>query len=116
VRAYLLLLVAIPVAFAAIALAQSVVTMVLLVTLSGAVLAPLTIAENQVLQRIAPPGAITEAFTWVLMASILGLGAGSAVGGTLVDSSGWRVAMLAGAATAAVGALVAFARRRTLAG
>jgi MFS family permease len=116
VRAYLLLLAAIPVAFAAIALAQSVVTMVLLVILSGAVLAPLTIAENQVLQRIAPPGAITEAFTWVLMASVLGLGAGSAVGGTLVDAGGWRVAMLAGAATAAAGALVAFARRRTLAG
>jgi MFS family permease len=115
VRAYLLLLVAVPVAFALVALAQSVVTMVVLITLSGAVLAPLTIAENQVLQRIAPPGAITEAFTWVLMASVLGVGAGAAIGGAIVDGSGWRTAMAAGAATAAVGALVAFARRRTLA-
>ena len=115
-RAYLLLLALVPVAFAAIALAGSVLTMILLVTLSGAVLAPLTIAENQVLQRIAPPGAITEAFTWVLMAAVLGVGVGSAVGGSIVDASGWRAAMVTGAATAAAGALVTFARRRTLAG
>jgi len=114
-RAYLLLLAAVPVAFAAIALAQSVATMVALITLSGAVLAPLTIAENHVLQRIAPPGAITEAFTWVLMAAVLGVGAGTAVGGAIVDAADWRAAMAVGAATAAAGALLAFLRRRTLA-
>jgi MFS family permease len=113
-RAYLLLLSAVPVAFALLAAAGSVPVMAMLMTLSGAVLAPLTIAENQVLQRVAPPGAITEAFTWLIMAVVLGIAAGNAVGGAIVDASGWREALLAAAAAAVLGAVVAVARRRTL--
>jgi MFS family permease len=114
VRAYLLTLASLPFAFGLLALADSVPVMVVLVTLSGAVLAPLTIAENQVLQRVAPAASITEAFTWLIMSVVLGVAAGNAAGGAIVDASGWRAAMIAGAAVTAGGAVVTFARRRTL--
>jgi predicted MFS family arabinose efflux permease len=113
-RAYLLLLCAVPVAFALLAAAGSTAVMALLITLSGAVLAPLTIAENQVLQRVAPPAAITEAFTWLLMAVVLGIALGNAAGGAIIDAAGWREALLAAAGFAAAGALVTVARRGTL--
>jgi predicted MFS family arabinose efflux permease len=88
--------------------------MALAVTIGGAVIAPLAVAENQVLQRVPPEASITEAFTWVVMATVLGLAASNAVGGVIVDSRGWRAALLAGAAVPAMGALLTFARRRTL--
>lgn len=115
-RAYLILLGLVPVAFGLLAAAGSVVVMGILVTLSGLVLAPLTIAENQVSQRVAPPGAITEAFTWLIMAAVLGVAAGNAAGGAIVDAAGWREAVLAASAVAVAGAAVTFARRRTLEG
>jgi predicted MFS family arabinose efflux permease len=115
-RAYLILLGLVPVAFGLLAAAGSVLVMAILVTLSGVVLAPLTIAENQMSQRVAPPGAITEAFTWLIMAVVLGIAAGNAAGGAIVDDVGWRAAMLVGSAVAAGGAVVTFARRRTLEG
>jgi predicted MFS family arabinose efflux permease len=113
-RAYLVLLCAVPVAFALLAAAGSVGAMAALITLSGAVLAPLTIAENQVLQRVAPPAAITEAFTWLIMAVVLGIAIGNAAGGGIIDAAGWRQALLAAAGFAVLGALVTLARRRTL--
>jgi hypothetical protein len=80
------------------------------------VLAPLTIAENQVLQRVAPQASITEAFTWLLMAVVLGIAAGNAAGGAIVDAGGWQDALLAAGAATAAGAALTFARRRTLGG
>jgi MFS family permease len=113
-RAYLLLLAAMAPAFALLAAPGSVAAMLVLITLSGFVLAPLTIAENQVLQRVAPAGSITEAFTWLLMAVVLGIAAGNAVGGAVIDASGWRETMLIAGAVSTVGAAITFARRGTL--
>ena len=114
VPAYLVLLAVFPATFALIAAAGSIAAMVVVITLSGAVMAPLAVAENNVLQRIAPAASITEAFTWVVTATVLGLAVGNAVAGVIVDSSSWRVAILVGAAVPAAGALITFVRRRTL--
>jgi MFS family permease len=91
-----------------------VASMVVVITISGAVMAPLAVAENHVLQRIAPQASITEAFTWVVTATVLGLAVGNAVAGVVIDASGWRAAMIVGAAVPAVGAFITFRRRNTL--
>jgi MFS family permease len=114
VPAYLVLLAVFPATFALIAAAGSIGAMVVIITVSGAVMAPLAVAENHVLQRIAPESSITEAFTWVVTATVLGLAIGNAVAGVIIDASNWRVAMLAGAAVPALGAVITFVRRRTL--
>jgi MFS family permease len=114
VPAYLVLLGAFPVTFALIAAAGSVASMAVIITVSGAVLAPLAVAENHVLQRIAPQASITEAFTWVVTATVLGLAVGNAVAGVVIDASGWRAAMIVGAAVPTAGAIITFMRRHTL--
>ena len=57
---------------------------------------------------------MTEAFTWLLTALIVGAALGNAVGGLLSETQGWQEAVLAGAAVAVLGALVGFARRHSL--
>lgn len=115
-RGYLLLVAALPVGLALCALPDSVALMVVLVPLAGCVIAPLTAAENQIVSAVAPPGAATEAFTWVIMSTVVGVAAGNIVAGALAQEVGWRAALLAACATAALGAALTFARRRTLRG
>jgi MFS family permease len=43
-----------------------------------------------------------------------GIAIGSAVAGTLVEEASWRTAFVVAGAVAAVGTVVAFARRRTV--
>ena len=58
------------------------------------------------------PGTVTEAYAWVLTATVLGVAAGTAVAGAVVEAAGWREAMLVGAASAIARRSVAFAGRR----
>jgi MFS family permease len=51
----------------------------------------------------------------MLTALVGGVAAGNALAGALVEVSGWRAALGVALACTALGALVTFARRRTLA-
>lgn len=103
-----------PLGFLPVVLATSPGLMALLVLPAGVFIAPLIATRNELAGRVAPRGAETEAFTWPLTALVSGIAVGAASAGVLVDASGWRTAVLAGAAAAAVGAAVSLARRATL--
>ena len=88
--------------------------MAMLIPLAGVVIAPLQATQNQLVGLVAPAGTITEAYTWVLMGLVVGVAGGNALAGALVEASGWRAAVVAGCALAALGAAVGWARRGTL--
>jgi MFS family permease len=74
----------------------------------GAAIAPALTVETNLVGRIAPPGMLNEAYTWVVTVSVAGSAAGGAVAGAIVDQPGglpW--AFVFAAAVLAVAALVA---------
>jgi len=103
-----------PLGFAALLLAASPVTMALLVIVAGAPIAPLIASRNQLVERVAPSGTATEAFTWPLTALVTGVSIGAATAGPLVESRSWTAGVTAAVAVSAIGAAVLLARRETL--
>jgi predicted MFS family arabinose efflux permease len=71
---------------AALALASSPAGLALGITLAGATIAPTLTVLNGLLDRIALPGTLTEAFTWTSTGMALGIAAGGAIGGRLADA------------------------------
>ena len=104
-----------PLASAGLIAATSPFTMALLVIVMGLPIAPLIASRNQLVERLAPLGTSTEAFTWPLTALIAGLSLGAAVGGALVEAYSWQAAVVAAVAVSAAGAALLVARRETLA-
>ncbi len=103
-----------PLALLPLAAASSVPVMALLVLPAGMFIAPLLATRNELIGWVAPPGARTEAYTWPVTAFVGGIAIGSAMAGGIVEASSWRLAFLVAAGAAAVGAVVAVARRGTL--
>src|SRR4051812_4277393 len=103
-----------PLSFLPLVLAGPIWTMALLVVPAGLLIAPLIATRNELAGVVAPPGSATEAFTWPLTALVGGVSLGAAAAGGIIEASDWRVAVLAGAAAAALGALVSLSRRGTL--
>ena len=95
-------------------LAGSTVAMFLLAPLAGFLIAPTQATQNLVVGDVAPAGTMTEAYSWVLMGLVVGIAAGNAAAGLLIDASGWRLAIAVGAVVALVVALWALARVRTV--
>ena len=95
------------------AAASSFAVMLVLVIPAGAFIAPLLATRNELIGRVAPPGARTEAYTWPVTAFVGGIAIGAALAGLLVEGPGWRVAFVVASAFAAAGALLVFVRRRT---
>jgi predicted MFS family arabinose efflux permease len=108
------MLAALPPCFVLLALPSSLWPMLALSAVAGCMIAPLTAAESQLTVLVAPRGSATEAVTWIVMATVVGLAAGNALAGVLVQASGWRAAVLCACALGAVGAGLTVARRRTL--
>jgi MFS family permease len=104
----------VPVGMAVLALATSPLQMCFLVVLAGLPIAPLIATRNELAGATAVPGSETEAYTWPLTALVSGVALGAAVAGALADGPGWRAAVAAAVAAAALGALVSVARRGTL--
>jgi hypothetical protein len=104
----------VPIATAGLFAASSPLTMALLVVLMGLPIAPLIASRNQLIERVAPRGTATEAFTWPLTALVAGVSLGAAVGGALVESYSWPTAVLAAVVVSAAGAGLLIARRGTL--
>ena len=103
-----------PFGVALLALPDSVLAMLLLAPLAGAVVAPLTAVENELAGVVAPEGTVTEAYAWVITATITGVALGTAIAGVVVEAASWREAMLVAAAGALVGSFVALGGRRRL--
>ena len=59
---------------------------------------------------------VTEAYSWPVTATLIGFAPGTAIGGALVEESGWEACFVAAAAFAALGAVVVWWYRGTLAG
>jgi MFS family permease len=99
---------------ALLAAATSNLTLAAILLVVGALLAPSAIAGSALLDDVAPPGTVTEAFTVMIMGIVAGNAVGNALGGALVDGPGYEQAALTAAAIAASGAVIAYARRSTL--
>jgi predicted MFS family arabinose efflux permease len=86
------------------------------ITLAGATIAPTVSGIYAMVDRAAPPGTLTEAYSWQLTASLTGAALGAAVAGSLAQSAGpaGAFALVATAGGAAV--LVAALRSRSLGG
>src|SRR6185295_8643633 len=100
--------------FLPLAATPSVWVMPALCLVAGVAIAPLMASGNQLVGDVAPTGALTEAFTWPITALVIGISAGNAAAGALVEAADWRVSFLVGAGCAMVGSVLAFARRGTL--
>ena len=94
--------------------ASSIPAMALLILPAGLLIAPQAAACNELIGRLAPPGAVTEAYAWPVTATLIGFAPGTALGGLLVEEVGWHASFVAAAFTAAVGAAVVYVYRRTL--
>jgi hypothetical protein len=115
-RRYARLAMLLPIGYLPLALASSIAVMVPLALLAGLCIAPTLTAGNQIAGDVAPLGAETEAFTWPVTALVCGIAIGNWTAGALVEAVDWQAAFLAAAGGAAVGALLATTRRRTLEG
>jgi MFS family permease len=113
---YLWLSVLLPLGYFPALLAPSVAAMALLILPAGLLIAPLGAAGNELIGRVAPAGAATEAYAWPVTAILVGFAAGTAVGGSLIETADWRACFLAAASAAAIGAALVYRYRGTLAG
>jgi predicted MFS family arabinose efflux permease len=73
----------------------------------GALIAPSIASQSVLVSRLAPVRYATEAFTWSSTFIVSGLGAGMALGGWLVETTGVRSAFAAGALIVAAMSLLA---------
>ena len=99
---------------ASLALAGSIPVMVVLLFVAGLFIAPSAAACFALVNRLAPEGALTEAFTWLSAAVTAGFAAGGAVSGVLVEQASVNAALLATAGFALAAACVLYLRRATL--
>jgi MFS family permease len=114
VQAHLCFAWLLPLGVAPLVLAGSPLSMALLVILAGLPIAPLIASRNQLVERVAPPGTATEAFTWPLTALVAGVSLGAAASGAVVEASSWSAGVLLALAVALLGATLVLSRRRTL--
>jgi MFS family permease len=101
-------------AFALLSVAGTEVALAALLVLAGLLFAPTTVVASTLLDSIAPSGTVTEAFTVLVMAIVVGTAIGNAVGGSIVDGASFDAAVLWAGVAALAGAAVALLRRRTL--
>jgi hypothetical protein len=93
---------------------HSIGLMFLLAVPAGAAVGPLVAAESHVIGGLNLAGMRTEAFTWMLAATFVGFGAGSAAAGAIVDAQGWRWAILSACALSAAAAVLLLRYRAVL--
>jgi MFS family permease len=79
-----------------------------LLLLGGFSVAPASIVQFRLIGALAPEGMMTEAFTWLLSASLTGTAVGNALGGNAVEICGARGALLAPIALTALAFALSF--------
>jgi predicted MFS family arabinose efflux permease len=100
---------------ALLAVAAGLVQLAAGMILAGLGIAPAIACLYLLVDRLAPAGTVTEAFTWVTTAFATGFAAGNALGGNLVHGVGTDRAFLVAAGGVAAAALLARVRRPALA-
>jgi MFS family permease len=80
-------------AHAAVGAGASPAALALLLCVAGATIAPTFVCANGMLDGLAPPGTLTEAFTWMSTGMAAGVAAGSALGGAIVEAASPAAAM-----------------------
>jgi MFS family permease len=114
-RRLLVLLGVLAICTAPLAFAGSIAVMGALLVLTGLAIAPIATTEYALVERLAPAGMSTEAYSWEIVAGAVGFGAGSALAGVLVESASVPWALGSAALACGAGFLIALAARRTLA-
>jgi MFS family permease len=99
---------------ASLSLAATVPAMIALLFVAGVFIAPSAAASFSLVGRLAPPGAVTEAFTWLSTAVTAGFAAGGLLAGLLVQHVSVEVALLTTAGCAVLAAAMLYVRRATL--
>jgi MFS family permease len=112
-RRLMLLLVAWSTAHAALGAVGAPAVLAVGLLAAGAAIAPTFVCANGMLDHLAPTGTLTEAFTWTSAGMVVGVAAGSALAGALVEATSPGLAM---ALPAAGGLLAALLVRATSAG
>jgi MFS family permease len=80
-------------AHALIGFASAPLGLALLLLLAGVTIAPTFVCANGMLDGLAEPGTLTEAFTWTMTGVVGGSALGAAIGGALVDAASPAVAL-----------------------
>ncbi len=94
--------------------APSIGVMGALLVLTGLALAALATTEYALVDRLAPAGTATEAYSWQIVANVMGASAGSVIAGLLAQEAGVEWALATAAIACAAGFLVAVAGRGSL--
>lgn len=79
---------------------------------AGLMIAPSMTGATLLVSRHAPPAYVTEAFTWSTTAIVIGVGAGMAAGGALIERYGAKSAFVLATSSALVAAMFSLALRR----
>jgi MFS family permease len=113
-RRLLVLLALLALGAAPLAFAESIAAMALLLLFTGVALAPVATTEYALIERLAPAGMSTEAYSWQIVATAVGFGLGSAIAGALVERATVPWALGSAALACGAGFLLALVARRTL--
>ena len=88
--------------------------LVVVVFVAGFAISPMLISGNQLVQDLVSPSRLTEGLSWVSTAIGVGVSAGSALSGTVVDAAGAHAAYLVPGGAGAVAAVVVLGGQRWL--
>jgi predicted MFS family arabinose efflux permease len=102
-------------ALAPLALADSLLVLAAGLVLAGAPAAAQWATSSLAIDRIAPTEGAAEAYTWLSTANAVGVAAGAALAGVVLEAAGTSAAFLAGTAALAGAAALTLALRRPLA-
>jgi len=93
-------------------LATGLMSLGVLLAVSGMAIAPLSTCNSTLVARLAPPGTVTEAFGWSMTFLFGGVSIGAAAGGAAVDAGGPRAALALATAGGLAGLGVVLIRQR----
>lgn len=113
-RRYLLFLLVFGLGMTLIVLPSTALGMGVALFVAGLALAPTIISAFRLIDDLAIPGTITEAFTWTQSAIVAGTALGTAVAGLLADMAGPKAALALAAVAALLAAAVAWGGRSAL--
>ncbi len=100
--------------FALVPAAGSVLAMAVVLLAAGAAIAPAYASIYAMVERAAPDGTVTEAFSWLATATAIGASLGAAGAGALADGVGPQASFLLAAGAGVVATLILILRAGTL--